>query len=141
MFRENGKHEGAVLLLVKERCAICNPAACQCADQPSFGAFITEPLHAHPRHYGTGECFLLAASLLMVTKFGATGKNDYYCLGRADEFVAAGCGDGRFGLWLDDELTRGSSAPVATFDNRQLSASEEFFVECVEVWGVSSDRF
>jgi TLD len=55
------------------------------------------------------------------------------------------CRDGHYGLYLDETLFDGSSAPCPTFDNEPLcSAGErkggEVTFECVglEVWGVSS---
>lgn len=106
-----------------------------------FGAFCTEPLVPHQRHFGNGECFLYSAADggTTVRRYGATGKNDYYIMAQPD-FVAVGCGEGKFGLWLDQWLAAGSTDPTPTFDNEALVGAGEFGVEAVEVWGLAHPR-
>lgn len=42
-----------------------------------------------------------------------------------------------FALWIDAEFGKGKCAPsCTTFDAPQLSATEEFTIEELEVWGV-----
>lgn len=42
-----------------------------------------------------------------------------------------------FGLWIDAEFGKGRCTPsCTTFDAPQLSASEEFTIEALEVWVV-----
>ncbi len=42
----------------------------------------------------------------------------------------------QFGLWLDSDLHKGSSAPCLTFGNEGLlSHQQDFEVAAVEVWG------
>lgn len=124
--------DGAVLLVVKE------------VDSPGlFGCFATEPFLPHARHFGTGECFLFRRDTTehnhQIIKFGSTGKNDYYLHAKPD-YLAVGCGDGLFGLWLDSGLCRGSSNPVPTFDNHRLSSCDHFIIDAVEVWGLAHPR-
>lgn len=42
---------------------------------------------------------------------------------------------GRYGLWLDSDLNRGTSTSCTTFMNPRLSATEDFVVKHLECWG------
>ena len=45
----------------------------------------------------------------------------------------------KYGIFLKNDLTKGSTAPTSTFGNKQrFSKKEDFMVEEVEVWGVKS---
>lgn len=101
-----------------------------------FGVFATETWMPHPGHYGTGECFLWAVEGDgRIRKFASTGKNNYFMLSEVG-YMAAGCGEGRFGFWLDGELLCGQSQPVPTFDNDCLASAERFKCVNLEVWGL-----
>ena len=107
-----------------------------------FGAFANQTFSSRPGHYGNGETFLwkLDRPAGLLHKYPSTGKNNYFLLSEAD-YLAVGCGAGKFGLWLDAELLNGNSAPVPTFDNEQLSQNREFQCQGVEVWGLDLDQF
>lgn len=55
------------------------------------------------------------------------------------EYLAAGCGQGRFGLWVDEELLNGQSYPVPTFDNECLASANHFKVINLELWGLDTE--
>ena len=110
-----------------------------------FGVFATEPWKPHFGHYGTGECFLWRrcttdANDGRIQKWGSTGKNAYFTLSERD-YLAAGCGDGKFGFWVDEELLNGQSYPVATFDNEVLGSRESFKCINLELWGLDMTPF
>ncbi|KAI0836169.1 TLD-domain-containing protein [Hypoxylon sp. FL0890] len=69
--------------------------------------------------------------------FAYTGANDY-CIFCETKFLSVGGGArGTFGLWLNDGLSRGHSAPCDTFANQPLSdEGEKFDVMGVELWVV-----
>ncbi|KAI1371005.1 TLD-domain-containing protein [Hypoxylon crocopeplum] len=71
--------------------------------------------------------------------FAYTGANDY-CIFCETKFLSVGGGGGgTFGLWLNDSLSRGHSAPCDTFLNQPLSdEGEKFDVLGVELWVVGS---
>lgn len=102
-----------------------------------FGAFVTEPFLPHIGHFGTGECFLWKLTDDgHVLRFRSTGANDYFMMCEAG-YIAVGCGEGRFGLWLDDQFEHGHSHPVSTFNNdRPLASSENFECVAFELWGL-----
>jgi hypothetical protein len=106
-----------------------------------FGAFASHPFQLHIGHYGTGECFLWRLDRAEKTgsdriiKYPSTGKNNYFIMCEQD-FLAVGCGAGKFGLWLDQELLQGTSEPVPTFDNECLAEAPEFKCIGVEIWGL-----
>lgn len=99
-----------------------------------FGGFASEAWHVSKTFFGTGESFLFS----IVPNFAVynwTGADDYYCIGKRD-FLAMGGGGatGRYGLWLDSELSAGTSEVCKTFLNRRLSLNEEFNCNLVEVY-------
>jgi hypothetical protein len=105
-----------------------------------FGAFLTEPFAPHIGHFGTGECFLWKMEDDgRVKRFKSTGFNDYFMLCETG-FIAVGCGDGRFGLWLDAQLDEGRTQSVPTFDNEPLSRTETFQCVTFELWGLVCDN-
>ncbi|XXH01111.1 COPII subunit [Hypoxylon texense] len=71
--------------------------------------------------------------------FAYTGANDY-CIFCETKFLSVGGGGGgTYGLWLNDGLSRGHSAPCDTFLNQPLSdEGEKFDVMGVELWVVGS---
>lgn len=67
--------------------------------------------------------------------FRATGKNQFYAMCE-NAFLAVGCGGGSFGLWIDEDLCKGISSRVPTFDNEPLTFGQagDFVVGQIEVW-------
>lgn len=101
-----------------------------------FGVFANQPLQPRQGHYGTGECFLWRKDGNgAIIKYPSTGKNNYFLISESD-YLAVGCGGGKFGLWLDRELLKGTSDPVPTFDNEQLSGEPQFECTGMEIWGL-----
>ncbi|KAI1082619.1 TLD-domain-containing protein [Whalleya microplaca] len=80
-----------------------------------------------------------AGQSIRFQNFAYTGANDY-CIFCETGFLSVGGGHGgTFGLWLDDELGRGHSAPCDTFLNQPLSEEgEKFDVLGVELWVVGA---
>ncbi|KAF5378562.1 hypothetical protein D9615_007099 [Tricholomella constricta] len=87
-----------------------------------FGAW-TGKEGVHPSrgqgYYGSGDSFLWKYIEAQLQVFKWTGKNDYIALCEP-EFISFGGGDGNYGLYLDDTLYKGSSAPCPTFANEPL---------------------
>jgi hypothetical protein len=77
--------------------------------------------------------------------FRPTFVNSYFILSTPD-FLSLGGGDGKYGLYVDRELMRGTSARCPCFANEVLCTSdrsaaakdrtERFEIVGVEVWGV-----
>lgn len=68
--------------------------------------------------------------------FPYSGVNDFmiYC---QRDYLSVGGGDGRHGLWLDQDLENGISEPCPTFGNEALSdEGKKFDVLGVEIWYV-----
>lgn len=103
-----------------------------------FGAYTSHSWAPHIGHYGSGECFLWKKStndndIESVAVFKPTGKNQFYMISETD-FMAVGCGDSLFGLWLDEQLLYGNSNKVPTFDNEILSHESSFECVSLELW-------
>ncbi|KAF9523685.1 TLD-domain-containing protein [Crepidotus variabilis] len=114
-----------------------------------FGAWIADGLKPNKGkgYAGGGESFLWKYSQKQLRVFKATGKNSYVALCEPDYIsFGGGLSDGHYGLYLDDTLFEGSSAPCPTFDNEPLCSSppsanrKSVKFECVglEVWGMGS---
>ncbi|VDN97098.1 unnamed protein product [Rodentolepis nana] len=69
-------------------------------------------------------------------KYAWSGKNSFFISGDSD-VLAVGCSDGRSALWIDSSLNRGRSEPCETFDNPELTPSEDFFIYALELWSLS----
>ncbi|KAI8965530.1 TLD-domain-containing protein [Daldinia sp. FL1419] len=88
-----------------------------------------------PTDLETGKA--ATAQSIRFQNFAYTGANDY-CIFCETGFLSVGGGQGgTYGLWLDNGLTRGHSAPCDTFLNQPLSdEGEKFDVFGVEMWVV-----
>lgn len=62
-----------------------------------------------------------------------TGDNLYFIKGNADS-LAFGAGEGKYGLWLDEDLYHGSTHSCKTFKNEPLTNHEDFVVCTLECW-------
>ena len=82
--------------------------------------------------------FLWTQSNGRLSVFPATGKNEYFMIGEND-FIAVGCGEGNFGIWLDSDLFKGTSGNVPTFDNIILSTNTNFECTGIEIWEIATE--
>ena len=89
---------------------------------------------------GNGECFLFSIKPKM-TVFHSTGKDKNFQT-MSDELLAMGGSRGNFGLFLNSDLSSGSSSGnIETFhtDTFQLTREAEFGIDHVEVWGLGPE--
>ncbi|KAI8474756.1 MAG: TLD-domain-containing protein [Monoraphidium minutum] len=104
-----------------------------------FGAFTTEAWRVAPRFYGTGETFVFQLEphrVMYPWRVKSPVKNDYFSYSTQD-CLAVG-GQGRFALWVDADLARGSSGACGTFGSPCLAGREEFKVHAIELWAIGS---
>ncbi|KAI9205376.1 TLD-domain-containing protein [Polychytrium aggregatum] len=102
-----------------------------------FGAFSNVPLKRVKRgYYGNGACFLWRYNHAVDTMslYLSTGLNEYYILSESGANIAFGGGNGKFGLWLDEDLYRGHSSSCPTYNNEPLAQHPDFYCHNVEVW-------
>ena len=105
-----------------------------------FGGFCHEAWRSAYRFFGTGEQLL----------FTFEGDEDdpliYRWQGGAEQHQYAdaksiGLGGskekGRFALYISEDLYRGSSNKVETYENEPLSKNIDFKCNHVEVWGIT----
>lgn len=70
--------------------------------------------------------------------FAYSGINDY-CIQSETGFLSVGGGNGKYGLWLNDSLSKGRSGECETFLNRPLSdEGEKFDILGVELWVIGA---
>jgi hypothetical protein len=97
-----------------------------------FGAFVAEAFRMSDKSYGNGETFVFSLNkALQVWKW--TCKNNFFVL-CSDKALCVGIDDGKFAIYLDENLDRGRSQPCETFDNEPLSPTGDFRVAEIEVW-------
>lgn len=132
-----------------------------------FGAYVNEPFRKvseSKRYYGNGECFLWKfnesrydeeidaktprtyrdsniprSSAPRFQAFPYTGLNDFVIFSTPN-FLSLGGGDGHYGLWIDEGLTKGVSNHCLTFGNDPLSNfGTKFEILDLEVWRIWSN--
>jgi hypothetical protein len=97
-----------------------------------FGAFCPVPW-VHTNHYfGNGDACLLALAPTR-RKYKATLANSLFVLS-GPQGVHFG-GGSAYGLSVDEEFLRGTSAFCETFGNERLSTQRDFRCVFMEVWG------
>ncbi|KAI5159247.1 hypothetical protein NEAUS03_0132 [Nematocida ausubeli] len=115
-----------------------------------FGAIFCEQLKYKNISYGTQSTALFrfktprgqdisscANAILQVYNTPCKNIEDrcMYIIGKRD-YLAFGCGGGKFGLQLDRSLLHGESNKVETFSNEILSHSTRFNISRIELWHV-----
>ncbi|ETI52532.1 hypothetical protein, variant 1 [Phytophthora nicotianae P1569] len=105
-----------------------------------FGGFASDEWHHAFHYYGTGESFLFSfanpSAAGGFVKYQWSRKNSYFML-CSDESLIMG-GGGNFGLFLDSDLSRGTSGACETFNSPPLTTSQEFSCVQVELWGFTT---
>lgn len=69
--------------------------------------------------------------------FKATGKNKYYCTATPTH-LAFGVANGYHGLLLGQDMRKGETHSVETFDNDLLCKNTHFYIKEVEVWSIDN---
>ncbi|XP_053742096.1 MTOR-associated protein MEAK7 isoform X1 [Synchiropus splendidus] len=108
-----------------------------------FGGFASCSWEVKPQFQGDSRCFLFTI-VPRLRVFTATSYNQHFMyLNQNQQTMPNGLGMGGqhhyFGLWLDSDFGRGHSRArpkCTTYGSPQLSADEDFAVDCVEVWAV-----
>lgn len=101
-----------------------------------FGAYIPTDLEFKHHFFGSGESFLfkLDADQSSAVTFGSTMENLFFVYCAAD---GLGLGsDPHYGLFIDPELTRGSSHACKTYSNDVLTAVSHFAIKRIELWSI-----
>ncbi|KAE8892781.1 hypothetical protein PF005_g3817 [Phytophthora fragariae] len=110
------------------------------ADGNVFGGFASDEWHRAFHYYGTGESFLFSFANSSTAggfvKYQWSRKNSYFML-CSDESLIMG-GGGNFGLFLDSDLSRGSSGACETYNSPPLTTSQDFSCVHVELWGFTT---
>ncbi|KAM4018039.1 LOW QUALITY PROTEIN: MTOR-associated protein MEAK7 [Anomaloglossus baeobatrachus] len=108
-----------------------------------FGGFAAQNWEVKPQFRGDSRCFLFTA-LPRLDVFTYTGYNQHYMyLNHSQQTMPNGLGMGGqhdyFGLWIDSNFGKGHSKAkprCTTYNSPQLSTTEEFCIDAMEVWGL-----
>ncbi len=92
-------------------------------------------------YFGTGETFLFSLSSNF-EKYEWVGKREgstsvehgqeLFMAGN-NKMIGIGSGDGTWGIWLDENLTRGQTEKCPTFENKPLAKGLQFTVAIIQV--------
>ena len=90
--------------------------------------------------FGSGDAFLFTLRPGFAVHRWTRSNNDFQLA--HDNFMALGGGGGRFGLWLDGALEKGTTAHCETYGNPPLTAGggEGFRVVRVELYGFGAQK-
>lgn len=113
-----------------------------------FGVVFFEPLRYENGSYGTSDTSLFRFrtprgqdmstcpnAILNIYNARLIENRRMYIITKKN-YLAFGCGNGKFGLLLEKTLLQGQSNEVETFDNEVLSHREKFSVSRIELWHV-----
>ncbi|KAM9301768.1 MTOR-associated protein MEAK7 [Gastrophryne carolinensis] len=108
-----------------------------------FGGFASQNWEVKPQFQGDSQCFLFTVSP-QLDIYTYTGYNDHYMyLNHGQQTMPNGLGMGGqhdyFGLWIDSNFGRGHSKAkprCTTYNSPQLSAKEDFTIDCLEAWAL-----
>ncbi|KAM3134432.1 hypothetical protein pb186bvf_013398 [Paramecium bursaria] len=119
------KYQSPVIFVIKD------------VNQIVFGAYITSDIHYSHTFYGNGESFLFNFDNNKICVYESTQKNNDFVFCDRDG-IAFGCGD-KFGLFINNKLSKGYCNPCDTFDNPRFTLEENFIVKFIEVWTIQLD--
>jgi len=109
-----------------------------------FGGFATHSWKIGPKFFGSEQSFLFHLGPRFVT-YPTTGYNkNYQYLNMQQKTFPNGLGFGGtleyFGIWLDAEFGKGKCSPTCTtYESPQLSSTQEFDIDHLEVWAVGPE--
>ena len=136
--REHGHHLSTLFLRAGLREPLLLIVETVCGQR--VGAYLSRSFVRRwkERIYGTGETFLFAlppvGSSVGGEMYAWTGNNDAFIMAN-EGYVAIGCSESAFGLWIDRDLERVSSQACATFGNPGLfEGGGEGVVKALELW-------
>ncbi|OMJ68829.1 hypothetical protein SteCoe_33604 [Stentor coeruleus] len=122
-FYRNSETYGSNILIIKDQ------------SHSVFGAFASQGWVHSKQYYGNGECFLFSFGTQEIIKcYFATLDNDYYMRSDSECLIMGGGTDSS--IYLNQDLTKGYSGKSQTFDNEVLSATSDFMILNIEVWGL-----
>ncbi|XP_078527208.1 MTOR-associated protein MEAK7 isoform X2 [Lissotriton helveticus] len=112
-----------------------------------FGGFASQAWEMKPQFQGDSTCFLFSIVPRMEV-YMYSGYNDHYMyLNSGQQTLPNGLGMGGqhnyFGLWIDSDFGQGHSKAkprCTTYNSRQLSSTENFKIDVLEVWGVGYNK-
>ncbi|GLD99360.1 hypothetical protein PINS_up008079 [Pythium insidiosum] len=114
-----------------------------------FGGFGSDEWRRATQYFGNGETFIFSFAPRAgstqadgadpganFVKYGWSRRNNYFMLCSEESLVMGG--GGNFGLYLDSDLSHGTTGPCETFSSRPLVSSQEFNCVQVELWGFTT---
>jgi len=112
-----------------------------------FGGFASDEWRSSSNYYGNGDAFVFSFvekdgkevgvgedyGELQVTIHPWTSQNNYIMY--SDEKILAMGGGGRTAIVVESDFLRGASqSGCPTFGSLCLSSTEDFIIDCLEVW-------
>lgn len=97
----------------------------------TFGCYSSVPWRAEKHYFGSGESYVFTVRPALKV-FPWTRQNSFFQLGTPQSMAIGG--GGKFAIFLDSMLERGSSGASDTYGNTCLASSDEFIVVVVEAY-------
>lgn len=101
-----------------------------------FGSYISAELACKESFFGNGEAFLykLDQDQTSAVIFGSTLENLHFVYCDSDGFGFGS--DPYYGLFIDHELSKGSTHACKTYANDLLTSVNHFTIKRIELWSV-----
>lgn len=125
--------DGVSLQTFYKKCAGPDPIVLIIRDggKAVFGYYCSTPWKSSKTYYGNGEGFVFTLSpKFEVYKWSRA--NSFFQLGTVDSMAVGG--GGKFALFLDSMLERGSSGHCATYNSPCLASSNQFDIVVLEAY-------
>lgn len=124
-----------------QRCEGHRPALLVIKDEANtcFGGYNPEGFKESHHYYGNGETFVFTYRIESGAEhgdlqvYGWSGKNDFFVYSDTERLIFGG--GGSFAFALDKDFLQGNSGQCHTFMNPPLTASEDFRIGDLQVWG------
>ncbi|EGR31847.1 tld family protein, putative, partial [Ichthyophthirius multifiliis] len=102
-----------------------------------LGSYLSDPIQISTKFYGTGECFLFKFQDDVIQCYKSTGINEHYMFSDS-EGLGVGCGEEKFGLYIQKDLFKGQTNQCQTYDNELLVSTNKntFKIKKLEILGL-----
>lgn len=100
-------------------------------DGNKFGGYISAELKKNDDFFGTGESFLFKLKDNSAVIYGCTMNNCYF--NTCDDTGIGFGSDPHFGLFINENLDKGSTHACQTFSNDVLTSKNHFGIRKLEV--------
>lgn len=136
----SARRDGSAFNTFLSKCANEEPAIFLVKEYKGniLGAFLVESLQAGKTGRGEMFIFTFRDGSTVPEIYEWTAANEFFVYLEKEQGIGIGMGV-NYGIFVDRNLEKGSSASTNTFGNKErLSKKEDFLVDEIELWGVDT---